>query len=100
MIQAGIRTLRALDRGLVAVIVRLAYGATKHPGDPWRGKTEREHTDALLGHAEALRERDYDLPPPERRKHLAAIACRALMALTVDAANENEKQAQPEEPSR
>lgn len=122
----GAATMRRLMPGLAAVLARLEYGAGKHPGEPWRQCGSGEHILAMAKHAAvvladvtldkeiflaqveafhqgkgidtalALREGAVEFRP-DRRKHVAATACRALMALTVDAAtsNEVEKQAQP-----
>lgn len=102
----GLKTLGDLEAGMIAVIERLEYGATKHPDESWKRQTPEEHLGALVGHVEALKaafgDRILDRlldsfardghevvvrPPCDTtaiRKHLAAIACRALFALTVD----------------
>ncbi len=77
----GVVTLRALAPGLGAVLERLEYGAGKHPDERWRRQSRRDHVLALDRHADALVVGEQDVTT--QRRHLAAIACRALMALTV-----------------
>jgi hypothetical protein len=83
---AGSRTFVDLSPGLAAVLERLEYGAGKHPQDDWGDVPAKGHIAALRRHAFALAVSMDMYPAGEKhdRQHLAAIACRALMALTVD----------------
>lgn len=103
----GRQTLAGLKPGLEAMLARLEYGATKHPDDAWKREACGDHIAALLRHVEKLKaaciDRTFDelladlakqpgvevvhRPEVDRdaiRRHLASIACRALMMITVE----------------